>query len=68
VKLVDKVLLNAYPNDFRAGVTAIFHVPGSPKWPDRVGALRRALRSANYPREVDGHAGFPQNNPIQPKK
>jgi galactosyl transferase GMA12/MNN10 family len=43
VKFADKKLINAYPDDFCAGHSAVIHVPNTPRWPDRAGELRRRL-------------------------
>jgi galactosyl transferase GMA12/MNN10 family len=44
VKFADKTLINAYPNDFREGHSAVIHVPNSPEiWPDRIGELKKRL-------------------------
>jgi hypothetical protein len=44
VKYADKTLINANPDDFVQGHTAVLHVPNAPKiWPDRVGELKKRL-------------------------
>ena len=44
VKLADKTLINAYPDDFKEGHSAIIHVPNNPKmWPNRMDELRKRL-------------------------
>jgi len=43
VKYVDKTLVNAYPDDFREGHSAIIHVPRSERWPDRLGEIRKCM-------------------------
>ncbi|MGD0464922.1 MAG: hypothetical protein ABSB74_20750 [Tepidisphaeraceae bacterium] len=42
-KYADKTLINAYPDDFSEGHSAIVHVPKTSRWPDRVGELRKHL-------------------------
>jgi hypothetical protein len=44
VKFADKILVNAYPDDFVEGHSAILHVPNNMKmWPDRIGELKKRL-------------------------
>jgi hypothetical protein len=44
MKYADKILMNAYPNDFKPRYSAIIHVPGDPRfWPDRIGELNKHL-------------------------
>jgi hypothetical protein len=42
--LAEKRLMNAYPDDFVEGYSAVLHVPDNPRvWPDRIAVLRKCL-------------------------
>ncbi len=49
VKVADKTLINAYPDDFREGHSAIIHVPRSDRWPYREWEIRRRMPADVHP-------------------